>query len=350
MSKQDRQGVRTAEDVIRRFPFDKFNKGGGGGGASDEKLSQLSQAVSQFMATVSARFNEISGKMVEKVFKTGSDKEYKTLSDNDLTDELKGKYDSAYNHSTEGHAPSNAQENVIEKVNVNGTALSVRDKAVDVSVPTKVSELENDEGYLKDEADPTVPAWAKEPEKPVYTADEVGADKLGTAASHTSSHNTDTAAHNDIRLLLQALIARLDAVANSSDEELDQLSEIVAYIKSNKSLIDSITTSKVSVADIVDNLSTNVKNKPLSAAQGVVLKALYDAIVIPTKMSELFNDLGYLTQHQDLSGYAKKTEIPVIPSSLPANGGNADTVDGMHIEIAHSAPTVDDFSIITIVL
>lgn len=381
MSKQDRQGVRTAEDVVRRFPLDKIGKGGGGG-ASDERLSQLSQSLSQFMATATAKFNEISGKMVEKVFKTGSDKEYKTLSDNDLTDELKEQYDNAYEHSTADHAPASAQENVIEKVNVNGAALSVEDKAVDVSVPVKVSELENDKGYLTEETDPTVPSWAKEPNKPVYNADEIGADKQGTAGTLISSHNTATDSHNDIRLLIQGLIARLDAVANSSDEELDQLSEIVAYIKSNKSLIDGITTSKVNVSDIVDNLTTNVKDKPLSATQGVVLKALIDAITVPTKVSELENDKGYLTQHQDLSAYAKKTElptvptkvsafendkgyltqhqdlsayakktdIPTVPSSLPANGGNADTVDGMHIDITHSAPTNADFSIITLVL
>lgn len=44
-------------------------------------------------------------------------------------------------------------------------------------VPTKVSELTNDSGYLTDytETDPTVPAWAKNPTKPTYTAGEVGA-------------------------------------------------------------------------------------------------------------------------------------------------------------------------------
>lgn len=41
-----------------------------------------------------------------------------------------------------------AQVNVIESVKVNGTALSVNGKAVDVSVPTKVSELDNDAKYL----------------------------------------------------------------------------------------------------------------------------------------------------------------------------------------------------------
>ena len=32
-----------------------------------------------------------------------------------------------------------------------------------------------------------------------------------------------------------------------------------------------------------------------------------------------------------LEGYAKIGDIPTIPSSLPADGGNADTVDGMNI-------------------
>ena len=151
-----------------------------------------------------------------------------------------------------------------------------------------------------EETDPTVPDWAKNTEKPSYTASEVGADTSGTAESKVSEHNVSDTAHNDIRLLLQGLIERLNALADSDDETLDQKSEVVAYIKSNKSLIDAITTSKVNVSDVIDNLTTNVSNKPLSAAQGVKLKALIDAIVVPTKLSELEND----------SGYAKTTDIP----------------------------------------
>lgn len=43
------------------------------------------------------------------------------------------------------------------------------------TVPTNVSALENDAGYLTGESDPTVPAWAKAAKKPTYTASEVGA-------------------------------------------------------------------------------------------------------------------------------------------------------------------------------
>lgn len=39
----------------------------------------------------------------------------------------------------------------------------------------KLSDLENDAGYISIETDPTVPAWAKQPNKPVYTAEEIGA-------------------------------------------------------------------------------------------------------------------------------------------------------------------------------
>lgn len=123
-----------------------------------------------------------------------------------------------------------------------------------------------------------VPSWAKQPEKPIYTASEVGADASGTAESKLSVHNTATDSHNDIRLLIEGLTTCLNALADSDDTTLDQMSEVVAYVKSNKSLIDAITTSKVSVTDIVDNLTTNAANKPLSAAQGVALKALIDAI------------------------------------------------------------------------
>ena len=43
------------------------------------------------------------------------------------------------------------------------------------SIPTRVSDLQNDSNFLSEETDPTVPAWAKQPNKPTYTAQEVGA-------------------------------------------------------------------------------------------------------------------------------------------------------------------------------
>ena len=165
---------------------------------------------------------------------------------------------------------------------------------------------------------------------PTYT--EIGAEKSGTASSVVSTHNTETKAHNDIRLLVADLAERLDALADSDDETLDQMAEVVAYIKANRDLIDQITTGKVSVSDIVDNLTTNVTNKPLSAAQGVALKALIDAITVPTKLSQLTDDSTHRTvtdteksvwnakstfsgNYADLSG---KPTIPTVPTNVSA--------------------------------
>ena len=52
----------------------------------------------------------------------------------------------------------------------------------DTVIPSKTSELQNDSGFLTSftETDPTVPSWAKQPSKPTYTANEVGALPVGT--------------------------------------------------------------------------------------------------------------------------------------------------------------------------
>lgn len=84
------------------------------------------------------------GKKVDKV--TG-----KGLSTNDLTAALKANYDAAYTHSQSAHAPSNAERNVIVGIQKNGTDISVNTstRKVNITVPTKTSELTNDSSFIK---------------------------------------------------------------------------------------------------------------------------------------------------------------------------------------------------------
>lgn len=105
-------------------------------------------------------------------------------------------------------------------------------------------------------------------DKPVSSAQQSAID------ASISNHNNSDLSHNDIRTLISTLTTRLNTLADSDDETLDQLSEIVSYIKNNKDLIDSITTSKVNVSDIVDNLTSTDSNKPLAANQGKILREL----------------------------------------------------------------------------
>ena len=183
-------------------------------------------------------------------------------------------------------------------------------------IPSKTSDLQNDSGFLTQHQD--LSGYALKSEIP-NVASDIGAESEGTAESKVSAHNTAVDAHNDIRLLVQGLTDRLNALADSDDETLDQMSEVVAYIKSNKSLIDAITTSKVNVSDIIDNLTTNVANKPLSAAQGVALKALIDGITIPDKLPnpQKLTFAGAVTAEYDGLGAVTVT----IPESSGGSGG-----------------------------
>lgn len=252
--------------------------------------------------------------------------------------------------------------------------------AITADIPTAVSELDNDVGYITSipseyiteselnnkgylssytEIDPTVPEWAKSKSKPTYIASEVGADPVGTAEAAVSSHNTNSSAHNDIRDLILALATRLNTLVDSDNTTLDKISEIVAYIESNKTLIEEVTTSKVNTSDIVDNLITNVSTKPLSAAQGVVIKALVDVLdslltshtnntnnphkvtaeqigaateesvnniisTIPTTVSQLENDSGYITECQ--SAYPITTGVKKLSPETFYLFGEVDTL------------------------
>lgn len=134
-------------------------------------------------------------------------------------------------------APEGAREGQyvrIAAVDENGKVTAV--ETVDISVNGGTGETVDEavinrmvENYLAEnppevaETDPTVPAWAKQPEKPGYTAEEVGALPVGT-------------------------------------------------------LIPTV----------------------------------------PTKVSAFQNDAGYLTEHQDLSGYAKTADIPTRPEDIGA--------------------------------
>lgn len=85
--------------------------------------SGLTLLISKVKAALSGKVDVVSGK---------------GLSSNDYT--------SAEKNKLSGIA-SGAQANVIESVKVNGTALTPSSKAVDVTVPTKVSQLSNDSGF-----------------------------------------------------------------------------------------------------------------------------------------------------------------------------------------------------------
>ena len=259
----------------------------------------------------------------------------------------------AGNYLTEvpsGYATEEFVKNKIAEAELGGEEVDLSGYAQKSELPTKVSELENDAGYLTEHQD--LSDYAKKTELPVVpvqsvngkpgdvlltaedvgalpdtytppnqTAEQVGADPKGTATTLVSQHNTADDSHNDIRLELKAINDRLTAFFDSDDQTLDELSEIVSYITNNKALIESITTSKVSVADIVNNLTTNVSNKPLSAAQGVVLKGLIDTVS------------NSLANYQPKGDYLESSELPTAVNNALAQAKASGEFDGANATI-----------------
>lgn len=77
----------------------------------------------------------------------------------------------------------------------------------------------------------------------------------------------------------------LDALSNyiysgSANTSIDRLAEVFAFLTGHDDdeTLDAILATKVSIADLVDNLTSELANRALTAKQGYVLKGLIDAL------------------------------------------------------------------------
>lgn len=207
-------------------------------------------------------------------------------------------------------AENAASNNLLEE---NARAL-LAEEAISMSLQEHISDESNPHNVTKTQVGLENVDNTSDIDKPVSTAQQNALD------SALSTHNTSEASHSDMRLLISGLTTRLNALADSDDTTLDQLSEIVAYIKNNKSLIDGITTSKVNVSDIIDDLTTNSGDKVLSAKQGMILKGLITDLttLVENKVDKVsgkgLSTNDYTTSEKNkLSGIATGAEVNVQP-------------------------------------
>ncbi len=186
--------------------------------------------------------------------------------------------------STEKIARENAETTLTNNLNAEIARAQDAEKQNAEAINAEISRATSKENEIISELNlkaPLVsPTFTGIPNVPTASGEINSTQIASTAFVHgsVSAHNSSESAHIDIRDLIDNLADRLNALADSDDTTLDQLSEIVAYIKSNRTLIESITTDKVNVTDIVDKITSTAINKPLSANQGKVLKGLIDTL------------------------------------------------------------------------
>ncbi len=158
----------------------------------------------------------------------------KGLSTNDLTNELLAKL----NALTEG-----AQENILEAVKVNGVEQTISDKAVDITVPTKTSDLTNDSGFITTSdipegaaASTTVPKMAGEA--------VVGTELAFARGDHV--HPTDTS---------RAAAADLEALETVVEGKADKATTLAGY-----GITDAFTRDETTAAIVESLADIDAKN------------------------------------------------------------------------------------------
>lgn len=175
---------------------------------------------------------------------------------------------------------------------------------INESNPHKVTAEQLDLGNVDNTADI---------DKPVSTAQQSAVDLA------VSNHNTSASAHIDIRDLIFGLTTRLNTLADSDDTTLDQLSEIVSYIKNNKDLIDGITTSKVDKVSgkglSTNDYTTAEKNKLSGIASGAEVNVQADWNVTDTGSDSFIKNKPTSMPASDVSAWAKATTKPTYTKS-----------------------------------
>lgn len=168
---------------------------------------------------------------------------------------------------------SGAQANKIESISKNGEALTITNKNVNIEVPTKLSELENDNNTVTDK-------------------DYVHTDNNFTNALLTKLNGIESG-------------AEVNAIAGIKTNGVLQpiVNKIVDISIPTKT--SQLTNDSGYITNEVDNLTNYYTETEVNN----LLNSKADTSQIPTKVSELDNDTGFITNStNELTNYYKKTE------------------------------------------
>lgn len=225
----------------------------------------------------------------------------KGLSTNDFTNTLKNKLDGIAN---------GAQVNVIEGVNVNGAAVTPTNKIVNLTVPTKLTDLTNDGNFVKD-------ANYVHTDNNFTTALKNKLD--GIAAGAEVNVQSDW---NIVDTASDAFIKNKPSIPTKTSDLTNDSGFItntnyatastggVIKVGSGLDITDGVLSATGGgVADEVD--WENVINKPTNVSYWTNDAGYITSAAIPTKTSDLDNDSGFIT-----SG-----DVPTKTSDLTNDSG-----------------------------
>lgn len=178
-----------------------------------------------------------------------------------------------------------AQVNVIEGVQKNGASLTPTNKIVNITVPTKTSDITNDSGFITSSA---VPGATSTTPKMDGTA-AVGTETTYAKGDHVHPHDTTK-------------VDKIDGKGLSTND----------YTTAEKNKLAGIASgAEVNVQSDWNQTTTSaddyIKNKPS----------------IPSKTSDITNDSGFITLSDLPEGVAPSTTTPVMDGTAATGSENA---------------------------
>lgn len=288
--------------------------------------------------------NPVQNKVINSALSGKVDKvDGKSLSTNDFTNTLKSKLDGI---ASGAQVNQNAFSNITD-----GTTTIAADSTTDTLTLTAGSNISLALDATNDKV--TISAT-----NTTYGAagSSLGLVKSGgdvTISSGTITVNDDSHNHviSNVDGLQNALDAKVDlseyetfktnvnTLLDSDDETLDQMSEIVAYTKNNKGLIDSITTSK---QDKITGAATTITSSDLTANRVLISDGNGK---VAASSSITTTELGYL----DGTTSNIQTQITAAKNTADAKLAAADiTVTVTGTGNAITAASYDDKGTITL--
>ena len=177
------------------------------------------------------------------------------------------------------------------------------------TVPTNVSAFANDAGYITGytETDPTVPAWAKEANKPTYNYSEiVNTPTIPTVPTNVSAFT------NDAGYITSQDIPAIPTVPTNVSAFTNDAGYITGYTETDPTVPAWAKEANKPAYDY-----TEIANTPAIPT-------------VPTNVSAFTNDAGYLTDYTEtdptVPAWAKEANKPVYDYSEIANTPTIPTV------------------------
>jgi hypothetical protein len=197
------------------------------------------------------------------------------------------------------------------------------------TVPTNVSAFTNDKGYLTTETDPTVSAWAKAATKPTYNYSEIkNTPTIPTVPTNVSAFT------NDKGYLTTETDPTISAWAKEANKPVYDYSEIqntptIPTVPDLAAVATSGNYNDLSNTPTIPTVPTKLSE--LNNDMGFLTEAdVQEAANIPTKVSAFENDAHYLTSYTEtdptISAWAKEANKPVYDYSEIQNTPTIPTV------------------------